>query len=357
MKKININVSIFSRISAKEKVFFSRQLAVMISAGLAIDHAISIINRQTKNQAFKKVLAALYQDIDAGEYLSVALAKHPKVFDKVYISVVKAGEASGKLDKVLTHIADQMEIFQAFQSSIRSSLAYPIFVVVAMIFVVVIMMVKVVPVLKTVFEDVGAELPWTTRVIIGLSDFMVSKWWLILIILIVLIVGLTCYFRYTKKGRFQWDVLKLKAPLVSYLSYDIYMARFSRTLGMLIESGVPIIEALKITATALANRVYIRILKIVISQVERGVPMSVPLSESKEIPIIVSQMIMVGEQTGKLENLMGKLADYYEREVNTKIKTLVSLVEPVIIVIVGLGVGFVIYSILYPIYSIAQLDL
>ena len=353
----NINMAIFAHVTAKEKVFFSRQLAVMISAGLAIDNAINIISRQTKNQAFIKVLNAIYQDIEAGEYLSVALSKHPKVFDKVFVSVVKSGEASGKLDKVLTHLADQMEIYQSFQSSIRSALAYPIFVVSAMIVVVVIMMVKVVPVLKTVFEDVGAELPWTTRSIIALSNFMVEKWWLILLVLLVLIFGLWAYFRHTKKGRFQWDVLKLKTPLVAYLAYDIYMARFARTLGMLIESGVPIIDALKITATALANRVFIRILKNVISQVERGVPMSVPLSEAKEIPILVSQMIMVGEQTGKLETLMDKLADYYEKEVSIKIKTIVSLIEPVIIVIVGLGVGFVIYSILYPIYSIAQLDL
>lgn len=347
-------IIIFSRVSSKEKVFFARQLAVMISSGLAIDNAINLVKLQTKNVAFKKILDQIYVDVQAGEKLSASLSKFPKVFDNVFIAVVNSGEASGKLDRVLTHLADRMEEMQSFNSKVRSALAYPVFIVVMMVFVVALMMIKVIPVLKSVFEDSGVQLPWTTRVIMAISDFMVNWWWLVLAGLAFVVLVLWFYFTQTRGGRFRWDVLKLKTPIVRYVAYDMYMARFTRTLGMLIASGIPIIETIKITARAMNNRVYIRILKNVISQVERGIPMSVPLEKEKEFPILVPQMIMVGEQTGKLELLMEKLADYYEGEVDTKIKTISNLIEPVTIVIVGAGVGFLIYSILYPIYSLVN---
>lgn len=348
------DIVLFSRVTNKEKVFFARQLAVMVSSGVALDNAINLVRLQTRNVAFKRVLGQIYKDVQAGEKLSGALAKFPKVFDQVFVAVVSSGEASGKLDKVLTHLADRMEQFQAFNSKIRSALAYPIFIIVVMIFVIALMMIKVIPVLKSVFEESGAQLPWTTRAVVAISDFMVDWWWLVLAIVAILTMVLWLVFTKTRWGRFAWDTIKLKFPIVRYVSYDIYMARFTRTLGMLIASGIPIIETIKITARAINNRIYIRILKNVIAQVERGIPMSVPLEKEKEFPILVPQMIMVGEQTGKLEVLMDKLADYYEGEVDTKIKTLANLVEPVTIVIVGAGVGFLVYSILYPIYSLVN---
>lgn len=348
------NIVLFSRVTSKEKVFFARQMAVMISSGLPIDQAINLVKAQTRNAVFKKVLDGVYADIQAGEALSTALGKFPNVFDRVFVAVVRSGETTGKLDKVLTHLADRMEEMQIFKSKIRSALAYPIFIIITMIIVIAIMMIKVIPVLKGVFEEAGVQLPWTTRVIIAVSDFMVKWWWLLLVIIAVLILIIWSFFRYTKTGRFWWDTIKLKTPIISFISYDMYMARFTRTLGMLIASGIPIIETIKITAAAINNRIYLRILKKVIAQVERGIPMSVPLEKEKEFPILVPQMIMVGEQTGKLETLMEKLAGYYEGEVDTKIKTIASLVEPVVIVIVGFGVGFLIYSILYPIYSLVN---
>ena len=348
------DIVLFSHISEKEKVFFARQLAVMISSGLAIDNAINLVKLQTRNAAFRKVLEHVYVDVQSGEKLSASLGKFPKVFDNVFIAVVSSGEASGKLDKVLTYLADRMEGMQSFKSKVRSALAYPIFIVVMMILVIALMMIKVIPVLKDVFEESGAKLPWTTRTIVAISNFMVAWWWLVLAVAVFLTLILWLVFTQTKNGRFAWDVIKLKFPIVRYVSYDIYMARFARTLGMLVASGIPIIEAIRITARAMNNRVYIRILKKVIAQVERGIPMSVPLEKEKEFPVLVPQMIMVGEQTGRLETLMEKLADYYEGEVDTKIKTISSLIEPVTIVIVGLGVGFLVYSILYPIYSLVN---
>ena len=348
------NIVLFSRVTSQDKYFFCRQIAVMISGGIPLDNAINLVKTQTKNIAFKTVLEEIYKDLERGESLSASMAKHPKVFDDVFVAIVSSGETTGKLDKVLENLAARMEIMDTFSGKVKSALAYPIFIIVAMIAVVILMMIKVIPVLKSVFEDSGLKLPWTTRVIIAISNFMVSDWWLLLIIVVVVVAAVWFYFTQTRSGRFAWDWLKLKAPLVNYVSYDLYMARFARSLGMLIAAGVPIIETLKITARSLNNRIYIRIIKDVIAEVERGVPISVPLEKYKEFPALVPQMIMVGEQTGKLETLMDKTGDYYEREIDNKIKTITNLIEPVTIVIVGLGVGFLVYSILYPIYSLVQ---
>lgn len=348
------DIVILKRVTTKEKVFFTRQLAVMISAGLALDTCIRLLKMQTKNPTFANILNHVYQDILAGETLSGSFGKFPKAFSGFYVAVVRSGETLGKLDTVLNHLADQMELFQTFAGKIKSALAYPIFILVAMIAVVAMMMIKVVPALKTVFEEAGAELPLATRVVMATSDFMVNYWWLLLIIIVILTVGGFCFFRYTRTGRYDWDVIKLKTPIINYVAYDIYMARFSRTMGMLIAAGVPIIEAIRITNSVLNNRVYAIILRNVITQVERGIPMSVPLSKSKEFTILVSQMVMIGEQTGKLEMLLSKAAQYYEQETDLKIKTISNLIEPVTIVIIGIGVGFILYSILYPIYSLTS---
>lgn len=348
------NITIFSRVSNKEKVFFTRQLAVMVSAGLAVDNCLRLLRMQTKNPAFQKILDKAYQDVLAGKPLSDSLSQFPKTFDTFFIAVVRSGETLGKLDVVLNHLANQMELFQSFASKVRSALAYPIFVIVAMVAVVFLMMVKVIPTLKIVFADAGAQLPFATRAIMAISDFLVLYWWAVIAGLVVLIFALMALFRYTAKGRLWWDTIKLKAPLINYVSYDIYMSRFARTMGMLIQSGVPIIEAIKITTAVVNNRIYTRILKNVISQVERGIPMSVPLEKEKDFTVLTSQMVMIGEQTGRLEMLLGKVADYYEAETDTKIKTIASLIEPVTIVIIGIGVAFILYSILYPIYSLTS---
>ncbi len=348
------SIVLFGRVSTKDITFFSRQLAVMISSGVALDNAINLIKAQTKNVTFRNILATVQQDVQAGVSLSEALGKHPKAFDKVFVAVVGSGEASGKLDKVLTHMADRMESMDSFRSKIKSALAYPIFIIVAMVGVVFMMMIKVIPVLKQIFEESSVKLPLATRALIGLSNFTVAYWYIIIPLIVIIVIGILLYFRQTQSGRYAWDVIKLKAPVVNFVSYDMYMARFCRTMGMLISAGIPIIETLKITAQAMNNRIYVRILRNVISQVERGVPMSAPLEKEKEFLILVPQMIMIGEQTGRLEYLLEKIADYYEAEVDNKIKTISNLIEPVTIVIVGTGVGFLIYSILYPIYSLVN---
>jgi len=346
-------MSIFSHVSLKEKVFMSRQLSTMLGAGLAIDQSFKVLGAQTKNDYLKKVFNQVISDLEQGQSLSNAMARFPKVFDPVFIAVVRSGESSGQLDKVLLQLADRLEMDQDFETKIRTAMFYPAFVLISMVAIVVVMMIYVVPQLKTVFTEINAELPFATRVVVAISDFTVKYWWLELIVALILASVLFVFFR-SENGGSLWDRIKIKIPVFKELFIEIYMARFCRTMSMLIKAGLPIMETLAISADVVQNRVYTRSFRVIASQVERGIPMSVPMQRDKNFPTIVSQMVMVGEQTGKLETVLTKMADYYESETNAMIKGMAGLIEPLIIVIIGIGVGFLVYSIVQPIYGIAQ---
>lgn len=352
--KINWNVSIYNHVSLKEKVFLARQMATMLGAGLAIDHCFKVMTSATANQYLKSVYNQIITDLEAGTSLSTAMSRWRKVFDPVFIAIIRSGESSGQLDKVLLQLADRLEMTEDFTSKIRSALFYPAFIIVTMIGIIVAMMIYVIPQLKSVFAESNVQLPWTTRTIIAISDFTVSYWWVELIVLILLIIAGFLFFR-SNTGGSVWDRVKVRTPLVQKLYIDIYMARFCRTMSMLIAAGLPIMETLAITAQVIQNRIYTNSLKLIASQVERGIPMSVPMRQDQNFPSIVSEMMAVGEQTGKVETVLTKLADFYESETNSIIKGMAGLVEPVIILIIGLGVGFLVYAIIYPIYSIAQI--
>lgn len=351
--KINLNMSLFNYVSLKEKVFLARQLAVMLSSGLAIDQSFKILTSQTKNTYLRSVYQTIIRDLEQGASLSSAISKHRRVFNPIFIAIVRSGEGSGQLDKVLLQLADQMEVTQDFNSKVRSALIYPAFIIVTMIGIIVAMMIYVIPNLKLVFEQSNISLPWTTLTIVAISDFTVNYWYIELIGAILLITGFWFFFR-SESGGSVWDRFKISLPIVRELYLEIYMARFCQTMAMLIKAGLPIMETLAITADVIQNRIFTASLKNVTAQVERGIPMSVPLRQDKNFPAIVSEMIMVGEQTGKLEMILSKMAEFYERETNTMIKGFAGLIEPAIIVIVGFGVGFLVYSIIVPIYSIAQ---
>lgn len=351
--KLNLNVSIFDHVSLKEKVFLARQLATMLGAGLAIDQCFKVMSSQTKNPYLLKVYQTIVQDLQQGSALSLAISKHHKIFDPVFVAIVRSGESTGQLDKVLLQLADRMDMTQDFNSKVRGAMIYPAFIVVVMIGIVVAMMLYVIPNIKTVFEESNVALPWTTQLIISISDFTVGYWWVELIVAVLLIASAIFFFR-TKNGGSLWDGLKIKVPVVRELYIQIYMVRFCQTMSMLINAGLPIIETIAITANVIQNRVYTESLRAVASQVERGIPMSVPLHTDKNFPPIVTEMILVGEQTGKLEMVLSKLSEFYERETNTMIKGVAGIIEPLIIVVVGIGVGFLVFSIIMPIYSIAQ---
>lgn len=350
---MNINLSFLQRVTLKEKAFFARQLATMIGSGLTLDKGLSILVAQTKNPILRKTIELVIKDLEAGLPFSTAISKYPKVFDRVFVNVVISGEAVGRLSEVLDRLAGQLEKQNSFGSKIKGALLYPAFIVVAMIAIAIIMMVKVVPELKTIFLEAGAQLPWSTKLLIAVSDSLAGFWWIYILALIGIIIGI--YYG-LKTNWAQYAISKLEINAPGQVGRDIYMARFTRTLGMLISAGTPIIEALNITAEVINNKIYSERIKQAASQVEKGVPLSVPIERAKIFPVIVPQMISVGEQTGKLDETLQKLAEYYEEESDDKIKGLSSLFEPVIIVIIGLAVAFLVFSILMPIYQIAQIQ-
>jgi len=351
--KINLNMTLFSHVTLREKVFLARQLAVMLSSGLPVDQAFKILANQTKNSYLVSIYQTIVHDLEQGSSLSGAIAKYPKIFDPVFIAIVRSGEGSGQLDKVLIQLADRMEVNQDFQSKVTTALIYPIFILITMIGIIAAMMVWVIPNIKSVFEQSNIDLPWTTKTVIAISDFTVKYWWIELIAIVVLSISGFFFFR-TENGGSIWDLWKIRLPIVRDIFVQVYMGRFCQTMAMLTQSGVPIMETMAITANVIQNRIYTKSLKNISAQVERGIPMSVPMQRDRYFPTIVSAMVAVGEQTGKLEMVLTKLSEYYERETNAIIKGISGLIEPVIILIIGLGVGFLVYSIIMPIYSVAQ---
>lgn len=348
-----MDITLFEHVSVKDKSFMARQLATMLSSGLNLDKSLSVLLAQVNDNRFlHRTLGEVLKDLQGGKPFSETLKKHPKVFDKVFINIVISGEAVGKLAEVMNRLADQLEKQGTFISKIKGALYYPAFIVVVMIIIAAIMMVKVIPPLKEIFEEFGTELPWTTRYLLIISDF-VARNWIVTSVVLLGLVSLAGYFFKTKQGKTIIDRVAIKYTLG--LGRDIYMARFSRTMAMLIEAGTPIIEAINITGEVMNNIVYRQILDRVAHQVEKGVNMSAQLEKCNEFPILIPQMISIGEQTGQLEEVLGNIADYYEEEADSKVKGLSSLFEPAIIVLIGLAVAFLVFSIIMPIYQVAQL--
>jgi len=344
------------RVSVRDKAIFARQLATMLSAGFPLLQALSVIVLQTPNRKLRNVIATIITDLEAGHTFSSSLGRFPEVFGGVFINVVRSGEVSGKLPQVLEEVAGQIERDYEFISKIRGAMYYPAFIVCAMLIIGGIMMVKVIPQLKSIFEESQAQLPWTTRTIIAVSNFISHYWWLIIILIPIIYFAVRGYIQ-TPEGKINWDTMKLNFPVIKKLMRLVYMARFSSTFGLLIRTGIPILEAIKITSDVMQNRIYEQSLKEVYKQVEKGVPISVPLARDPYFTPMVAQMIGVGEQTGKLDEMLTSLARFYTAESDNQLKNLSSLVEPVLIVIIGIAVGFMVFSIIVPIYNIAQLQM
>lgn len=341
------------RVTIREKAFFARQLSTMLDSGLPLAQAISIIGIQTTNEVMREALATMVHDLEHGYSFSAAITKHPKIFNRVFVAAVRAGEAAGKLDVVLNDLATRMEKESETISKVRGALMYPIFVICAMGIVVIIMSIYVLPQIKPIFDESGADLPFMTRLMMGFSTSLIYYWWIYIVAIIFVIYGIRFYIK-TDEGRDRWNVLKIRFPVLGPIQLGTYMSRFAGTLGMLIGAGVPIIEALRIVADIIDNEVYREGLHQVADEVSRGVPMSVPLQRNKYFPIIVSQMAVVGEQTGKLDEVFIKLAHYYEGETDETIKGVSSLLEPIILVVIGIGVAFVVFSIIMPIYNLTS---
>jgi len=345
--------SIFKKVGARDKAVFAKQLSTMINAGLPLMEALKSLTKQTPNRNLVTVIYKVIALIEKGRSFSFALSQFPSVFPPVFVSMVRSGEASGKMDKVLGDLADQLEGDYAMRSKIKSAMVYPIFIMSVMGGVGVFALVFILPKLETTFTESGGKLPVTTMLLIQLSHFMINFWYIVLLVIVGGIVFLK-YFSAIEAGQRTMGWLALKVPIFKKVNLGMYIAIFARTLGLLVVGGVPIIRSLSMVSMSIGNVLIERELKQAILEVEKGVPLSVPISKSKYFPPLVSSMISVGEQTGKLDAILLNLATIYENETNDLIKGLTALLEPAIMLIIGIGVAFLVISIILPIFQLSS---
>jgi len=342
----------WERVSARELVTFSRSFSSLFDAGVPLVEGLRILADQTDNQYFRQVILDIMDNVDAGLKLSQGLEKHPKVFSDFYRNLVKSGETSGSLQKTLLYLADYTERQYELQSNIRSAFIYPIFVIVVFIAVFLIMMVFVIPRLSGVLTQLGTgELPWLTRIMLALSRFT-SDWFIGILLLIAGGIGWLIYYLRSDIGKAAWDRLSLRLPLFGSLFKTIYQARFSDTLSNLVRGGIPIIEAMHITADVVGNTVYKQLILKIAEEVKAGNTIESVVKAHEEFSPLLVQMVAVGERSGKLEEILMKLAAFMESEVDRSVKSFVPLLEPILIIILGLGVGLLVAAILLPLYSV-----
>jgi type IV pilus assembly protein PilC len=339
-------------VKPKELAVFTRQFSVMIDAGLPLVQCLEILAGQQENKTFQKVLTGTRSSVEGGATLSTAMRQYPKVFDALYVNMVEAGETGGILDTILQRLSTYIEKNVKLQRAVKSALVYPIGVMTVAAGVITLLLWKVVPIFATLFAGLGVALPLPTRVVIAMSNFVGSIFGLIILIAIAGTIFAIKTWYGTPQGRYVIDASILRAPLVGTLLRKIAVARFTRTLGTLISSGVPILEGLDITAKTAGNAVVERALQKVRKALEEGKTLTDPLKETEVFPGMVTQMIGVGEQTGAMDAMLQKIADFYEEEVDAGVKDLLTALEPVMIVFLGLVVGGVVISMYLPLFSL-----
>jgi type IV pilus assembly protein PilC len=339
-------------VSAKELAVFTRQFSVMIDAGLPLVQCLEILASQQENKLFQKVLTGTRSAVEGGSNLSAAMKQYPKVFDPLYSNMVEAGETGGILDTILQRLSTYIEKNVKLKAAVKSALIYPIGVLTIAGGVIILLLWKVVPIFATLFAGLGVDLPLPTKIVIGMSNFVGSIFGLLIVVgLIGGIIGLKVWYA-TPQGRFVIDSIVLKLPVLGILMRKIAVARFTRTLGTLISSGVPILEGLDITARTSGNAVVERALFQVRKSLEEGKSLTEPLKDSGVFPGMVTQMIAVGEQTGAMDAMLQKVADFYEDEVDTAVKDLLTALEPIMIVFLGVVVGGVVISMYLPLFTL-----
>lgn len=347
-----LNITLFERMRASDLTVATRQLATMVASGMSLLRALYVLEEQTGSRPLREALVAVRKDVEAGLLFSAALARHPKVFSPLYVAMVESGETGGRLDDALLRVADQLEKDDALRRQIKSAMIYPAVIFTFASIVLIAMVAFLVPVFEKTFEDFGSELPAITRLTVAASDLITGRWYLLIAGFVALIVA----FRFWKRsdwGRPQWDALRLKTPFkIGPVVQKIALARWSRTLSSLIAAGVPILQAIEITGKTAGNSVVERAMAEVTASVKAGGTISAPLKEAPVFPAMVAQMVGVGEETGALDTMLAKIADFYEDEVAAAIKGLTSLLEPVMIIFVGAMVGFIVISMYMPLFKV-----
>lgn len=342
------------KVSSKDIVIFSRQLSTLVSSGVPIIQSLSILESQAENKNFAQVIATIKKDIEGGLSISDAMAKHPKVFSELYVSMIRAGELGGILDTILDRLSSYLESAAALRDKVKSALMYPMIVGGIAVVITVFLIIFVIPIFKNIFQGFGAELPLITRIVIGVSDFMKYN---IIYILLVMGGGFYGVKRYikTEKGRMKFDSIILKLPVFGIILKKVAIAKFSRTLGTLIKSGVPILQGLETVAKTSGNKVIEEIILGSMKSIREGGKISEPLKKNDVFPSMVVQMIAVGEETGSLDNMLFKIADFYDQEVDSAVKGLTSMIEPLVMVFMGTVIGFIVIAMFIPMFQMGEI--
>lgn len=343
-----------SGIKKHDVVIFTRQFATMITAGLPLIKALDILSEQTESKPLAQIITDVQKEVQTGKSLSAAMAEHDTVFNKLYINMVKAGETGGMLDDVLLRLADQLEREENIRKKVKSAMTYPVAVLALTIVILTAMMMFVVPSFVKMFEDVGGELPKFTQMEVSVSHFIAGPGGLFILVFAVVFFLAFRQFKATEKGSYIVDSIRLKLPVFGILTHKQAMSRFARTLGTLLASGVPILGSLEITGEATGNEVVGRILDDVRNHVKEGEAMHVTLAQYEIFPPLVTQMIAIGEETGSLDTMLGKVSDFYDAEVDATVESLTSLLEPILMMFLGGTVGVVVIGLYLPMFSIIQ---
>ncbi len=354
LKTKSKNIALFDkRIKTKELVVFTRQFSTMISAGLPLVQCLEILSSQQPNPTLKKVLAQIKQDVEGGSTFADALSKHPKVFDSLFVNLVSAGEIGGVLDTVLIRLAVYMEKNEHLKNKIKSAMTYPIIVLCVAFGVVAVLMIFVIPTFQDLFIQFGSALPGPTQFVVDLSRVFRNYWYVMIGLIFLFIIGFR-QLRKNKTGRFYTDKLALRLPVFGPLLKKVAVAKFTRTLGTMISSGVPIMDGLDITSKTAGNVIVENAIRAVRSAISEGKSMSEPLEQTGIFPGMVVQMISVGEATGAMDQMLAKIADFYDDEVDVAVEALTSALEPMLMVFLGGIIGFVVVAMYLPIFKMAQ---
>ncbi len=349
----------FQRVSMRDLAVFSRQFATLIASGMPMLRSLYTLEEQTEDKKIKEAAAGLRADVEAGSSVAQAMDRHPVVFDPLYRSMVEAGEGSGRLESALEMVAFQLEKLDALRRQIRSAVMYPALVFGFALVAMIVIVAFIVPVFVGIFEEIAAEtpgessdLPFTSQLVVNASDALTGSWYIIIAVGIAAGVGFS-QWKKTERGRYQWDALKLRMPLyIGDIVQKVAIARWSRIFSGTISAGVPILQAIKISGETAGNHVVAKTMEDVYASVRGGGTIAAPLERAAVFPTMVTHMVGVGEETGQLEAMLSKIADFYEAEVDAKVKALTSLIEPVMIIFVGAVVGFIVISMYLPIFSL-----
>ncbi len=334
-------------------VLFTRQLSSMLTSGLTLIQALRILKDQMQNATMQEVVDSIMGDVQEGKPLSTALTKYPDFFSPIYISLIKAGESSGFLDKILLRLADNLEKDQKLKSTIKSALLYPVIVIVLMVVVVFVMMIFVIPQLTTLYQNLNIPLPFTTQVVVGISNFLIIFWPFVIGLIALIIFAYSRWIK-TDSGELIKDDLLLKVPIFGQIVQKSILTEYARTFGLLVEAGTLVVESLVETADVAGNRIYKSAILDISKRVEKGITVGDAMQAYPLFPPLLVQMVKIGEQTGKLDDSLLKASEYFEREVEGEVKGLTTAMEPFIMVVLGIGVAFLIISIITPIYNLTS---